>query len=51
VEDRRNNSPIVLILLAWLVVGVPFAWGVYNTLLSSMKLFRPGQTQTQVSPK
>ena len=50
-EDSRKNSSIVLILLAWLVVGVPFAWGVYNTLLSSVQLFRPAQTHTLEGPK
>ncbi|HEX3875768.1 MAG TPA: hypothetical protein VHW24_02200 [Bryobacteraceae bacterium] len=28
------------IILAWLIVGIPLGWGVYNTLLSSMKLFQ-----------
>jgi hypothetical protein len=51
VGDSRTNSSIVVMFLAWLVVGVPFAWGVYNTLLSSIQLFRPAQTQTQVGPK
>jgi len=28
------------LLVAWTIVGVPLAWGVYNTLLNSMKLFQ-----------
>jgi MFS family permease len=32
------TSPL-LVALAWLVVGVPLAWGVYRTLLSVMKFF------------
>jgi hypothetical protein len=49
--DIAKHSWKVALFFAWLVVGVPFAWGVYNTLLSSVQLFRPGQTQIQVGPK
>ena len=28
------------LLVLWLIVGVPLAWGVYNTLLNAMKLFQ-----------
>lgn len=28
------------LLVYWLVVGVPLAWGVYNTLLKLPALFR-----------
>lgn len=38
-ETTTKSSPAV-ILLAWLVVGIPLGWGVYNTLLNSMKLFQ-----------
>lgn len=38
-ENNRKSSKFS-ILLAWLLVGVPLGWGVYNTLLSSMKLFQ-----------
>jgi hypothetical protein len=43
--DTAKKSPAALILLAWIVVSVPLGWGVYNTLLNSMKLFqsRPAQ--------
>jgi hypothetical protein len=34
------------LLLAWLVVGVPLGWGVYNTLLSSMNLFQAAPAKT-----
>jgi len=47
VGERKKKSSMVLIFLAWLVVGLPFAWGVYHTLLNSMELFQPPQTQTQ----
>jgi hypothetical protein len=36
----KKSSP-ALILLAWLVVSVPAAWGVYNTGKNALKLFQP----------
>jgi len=38
VNKEATSSP-ALIALAWLVVSVPAAWGVYNTVLNAMKLF------------
>jgi hypothetical protein len=38
-ENTKKSSP-AMILVAWALVGVPLAWGVYNTLLNSMKLFQ-----------
>jgi len=38
--ENTKQSSKVSILLAWLLVGVPLAWGVYNTLLNSIKLFQ-----------
>jgi hypothetical protein len=37
-ENTGKSSPAI-ILAAWLVVFIPLAWGVYNTVLSSLKLF------------
>jgi len=39
-ENIKKSSPAV-VLLAWLLVGIPLGWGVYNTFLGSMKLFQP----------
>jgi hypothetical protein len=40
-QDMKTNiSSTTSIVMAWLVVGIPLAWGVYNTLLSSMKLLQ-----------
>ena len=36
-EPKKSSA--ILILLAWIVVGLPAGWGVYNTALNSMKLF------------
>ena len=39
VEEKRETSS-AMILLAWLVVSIPAAWGVYNTVLNALKLFQ-----------
>jgi hypothetical protein len=28
------------LVVLWLIVGLPLAWGVYRTLLNAMKLFQ-----------
>lgn len=28
-------------LIAWLVVGLPLSWGVYQSMMKSMPLFKP----------
>ena len=38
-EERVTTSP-VSVALAWLVVALPAAWGVYNTVLRAAKLFQ-----------
>lgn len=37
--ENTKSSP-AMILFAWLLVGVPLGWGVYNTALNSQKLFQ-----------
>jgi MFS family permease len=32
-------TPVALVVLAWLAVGLPLAWGIYKTLLSVAKFF------------
>lgn len=51
-ETARKSSPAT-ILLAWLLVCVPLGWGVYNTVLNSMKLFQaqPPKTTAPATPK
>jgi hypothetical protein len=45
-----KSSP-VMIALAWLLVGLPLGWGVYNTLLGAMKLFaNPPAAAAPASP-
>jgi MFS family permease len=36
---RDERTPIVKVWLAWLVVGIPLAWGVYRTLQAAAKFF------------
>lgn len=38
-DGTQKTSPAT-ILLAWLVVAIPAAWGVYNTVLNALKLFQ-----------
>lgn len=44
-ESIKKSSPAT-VLLAWLLVGVPLGWGVYNTVLNSEKLFQSTPTIT-----
>ena len=37
VEVKKDYT--VQVVLAWLLVGIPLIWGVWNTLLNAMKLF------------
>jgi hypothetical protein len=38
--NASKSSP-ALIALAWLLVGIPLAWGVYKSGLNAVKLFQP----------
>lgn len=37
--EPGKSSPVAL-ALAWLVVGVPLAWGVSQTFIKSLALFK-----------
>lgn len=41
-----KKTSATLILFAWLVVGVPAGWGVYNTVLNAKKLFASAPAAT-----
>ncbi len=32
-----SNSPAMI--MSWILVGAPLAWGVYNTIVNATKLF------------
>jgi hypothetical protein len=52
--DGVKKSSAGMILLSWLLVGIPLGWGVYNTFLGSMKLFQTapaGTSAPAVPPK
>jgi len=44
--ENTQKSSSAMIALAWLLVGVPLGWGVYNTVLNSQKLFQNAPAQT-----
>ncbi|WP_427913046.1 OFA family MFS transporter [Ramlibacter sp. MMS24-I3-19] len=35
----EERTPVAKVWLAWLVVGIPLAWGVYRTLIAAAKFF------------
>ncbi|NNG21262.1 hypothetical protein HJ590_17210 [Naumannella sp. ID2617S] len=38
-QPEARPTPLPLVLLAWLVVGVPLAYGLYQTVLKALALF------------
>lgn len=45
-NPEAKRTPAIAIALAWLVVGAPAAWGIYNTGLNARKLFAPAPVVT-----
>ncbi len=39
-RTSEGTSSPVSIALAWIAVGMPLAWGVYQTVIKSLALFR-----------
>jgi hypothetical protein len=37
---QGQGATTLHLVLAWGFVGIPLAWGIYNTLVSAMKLFQ-----------
>jgi hypothetical protein len=50
--ENTKKSSAGIILFAWLLVGIPLSWGVYNTVLNSQKLFQsaPAPATTPTAP-
>jgi hypothetical protein len=48
--EHTKKSSRGMILFAWLLVGIPLGWGVYNTLLSAVKLFQAPAAPSTVTP-
>ncbi|SDU15606.1 hypothetical protein SAMN05444156_2296 [Verrucomicrobium sp. GAS474] len=38
-NDTPHSVPAAAIALSWLFVGIPLAWGVYQTIQKSLALF------------
>jgi len=39
-DESKTSGNALMLLISWVVVGVPLVWGVYNTLLKLPALFR-----------
>lgn len=48
-SESAKKSSTALILFAWLLAGLPLTWGVYYTVLNSMKLFQAPPAATMPS--
>ena len=38
--DGASKNYTTQVVLAWLLVGIPLLWGIYNTLLNAWQLFQ-----------
>jgi len=39
-EAEVKPTPMLLLAIYWLFVGLPLAWGIYHTVLQAAQLFR-----------
>lgn len=39
-ESTPSRSSWVLVTVAWILVGIPLAWGILQTLKTAVKIFR-----------
>jgi hypothetical protein len=37
---EKTKTPVAVIVVAWLAVSLPAAWGIYNTVFNALKLFQ-----------
>ncbi|HEY2235063.1 MAG TPA: hypothetical protein VGK01_16450 [Candidatus Angelobacter sp.] len=50
-QGEIKRTPVVLVLLAWLFVGLPWTWGVTQLWKNARKLFQsPPAATTTVAP-
>jgi hypothetical protein len=40
--NEPKKTPLALVVLAWLVVALPLAWGLYQSVMKSMPLLHHG---------
>ena len=38
--EQPKKTPVILVLLAWLFVGIPWAWGITQLWKNASKLFQ-----------
>jgi hypothetical protein len=57
--DQYKKTPVALVILAWLFVGLPWGWGVMQLCKNAKKLFQsppathtsaPNSTATPAAP-
>jgi hypothetical protein len=46
-DERTPRTSPLLLIVAWLVVGIPAAWGVSQTVMRSLDLFIAPAPTTQ----
>ena len=39
-EDKLSGSLVIRLVLAWSLVGIPLAWGVWQVFRKSLDLFK-----------
>ena len=47
-KPMTGPGVVVRLIVAWLFVGVPLAWGVYRTYLTAKPLFEAVQAKAKV---
>jgi hypothetical protein len=38
--EHQRVTPVALVVMAWIAVGVPMAWGIWTTIIKALPLFR-----------
>jgi hypothetical protein len=46
-ENQIKKTPAVLVLLAWLFVGIPWGWGITQLWKNAQKLFQSPPAATR----
>jgi len=48
--DQVKKTPVALVALAWLLVGIPWGWGVAQLWKNAQKLFQSPPAATAPAP-